>query len=198
MSLEDLTTDQLLAHARALEGSHNLLQTMLKDPTAREMVQRQIKKIRPELAIPELDAKDAISAELKVEREARMALERQITEDRVRKRLEDQRAKAQNQYRLSDADMIEVEKLMTDEANPIPTYDAAARVHSAMKQTAVPTTHHLQPPTYEMPENDVWGKGVGNKAELNRIAMNEAYKALGEIQAGKPAAGYGLGPASAN
>ena len=191
-SLEDLTTDQLLAHARNLESSHNLMQTLMKDPAAREMMQRGLKKLRPELSIPEIDAKDAIRAELDEERKERQALQKQITEDRVRARLESQRAAAKSTYKLTDADMAEVEKLMVDPENPIPTYDAAARVHAASKQTATPTAAALRSPQFEMPENDVWGKGVGNKAALDKIAVNEAYAALSDIRAGKVA---GLGPA---
>lgn len=193
MSLEDLTTDQLLEHARVLQGSHDLMQTLMKDPAAREVMQRQLKKMRPELSIPEIDAKDAMRAELEIERNERLALQKQIMEDRVRTRLETQRAAAKSKYKLTDADMAEVEKLMTDAENPIPTYEAAARVHAAGKQTGTPTPVALRAPTYEMPEKDVWGKGIGNKQELNKIAMNEAYAALNDIMAGKVA---GLGPAT--
>ena len=192
-SLENLTTDQLLAHARQLEGSHELMQTLMKDPAAREMMQRGLKKLRPELSIPEIDAKDAIRAELDEERKERQALQKQITEDRVRARLEAQRAKAKSDYKLTDADMAEVEKLMVDPENPIPTYDAAARVHAASKKTGTPTPVTLSAPTYEMPEKDVWGKGIGNKAMLDKIATQEAYAALNDIMAGKVA---GLGPAT--
>jgi hypothetical protein len=194
-SLEDLTTDQLLAHARQLQGSHDLLQTLMRDPTARETVQRHLKKVNPSVSIPEIDAKDAVLAELGEERKARQQLEKSIMEDRVRTRLEKQRADAKSKYKLNDADMIEVEKLMTDAENPIPTYDAAARVHAASKQTAVPTPASLRPPTFEMPEKDVWAGGIGSRANLDRIAMNEAYAALNDIRQGKVA---GLGPAVTN
>lgn len=195
MSLEDLTTDQLLAHARVTDGSHRLLNQLLSDPASREMVQRQLKKANPALVIPEIDAKDSVLAELGVERAARQKLEGEILQDKVRARLEGQRAAVKTKYQLSDADMIEVEKLMTDAENPIPTYDAAARVHKASKASATPTFASIAPPTFDMPETDVWGKGIGNKAALDKIAMNEAYAALNDIRSGKVA---GLGPASAN
>jgi hypothetical protein len=195
MSLEDLTTDQLLAFARETQGSHNLLQSLLKDPTSREIVQRQVKKLNPTLSIPEIDARDAAMTEIANEREERKKLEQKILERDVRERMEKARASAKTKYGLNEADMAEVEKLMTDAENPIPTYDAAARVHKASKQTAVPTVSAIASPTYEMPERDVWGKGVGNKAMLDKIAMNEAYAAFNDIRAGKVA---GLGPAVAN
>lgn len=194
-SLEDLTTDQLLAHARTTDSSHRLLQSLLNDPVSREMVQRQLKKQNPALLIPEIDSKDAVLVELAKEREERVKLQTEILQDKVRARMEAQRATAQSKYRLSEADMLEVEKLMTAPEDAIPSYDAAARVHKASKQTATPTAASLAPPTFEMPETDVWGKGIGNKAALDKIAMNEAYAALSDIRSGKVA---GLGPASAN
>lgn len=194
-SLEDLSTDQLLAHARALEGSDQLLRTLMKDPAARETIQRHLKKANPALAIPEIDAKDAVMVELTKERDARLALESQITQDKVRARLEKQRATVMSTYRLNEADMVEVEKLMTDAENPIPTYDAAARVHAASKRSAVPTVAALSSPTYEMPDSKVWGKGIGNKAALNRIALDEAFAAMNDIAAGRVA---GMGPATSH
>lgn len=195
MSLEDLTTDQLLARARQLEGSHNLLTALLNDPASREATQRQLKKLNPALVIPEIDAKDAVLAELKTERDERIKLQNDILQDKVRTRLEKARADAKSKYSLTEADMVEVEKLMTDEHNPIPTYDAAARVHKASKQSAQPTAAALAAPTFEMPETSVWGKGIGNKAALDKIAMNEAYAALNDIRSGKVA---GMGPAVQN
>ena len=195
MSLEDLTTDQLLAVARQTQGSHELLGALMRDPAARETVQRHLKKLNPALAIPEIDAKDAVLAELAEERKKRETLENNYREDKIRERIERQRAEVKTKYKLTDADMIEVEKLMLDKDNPIPTYDGAARVFNASKTTAAPTPSILNPPTYDMPEKDVWGRGIGNKAMLDKIAMNEAYAALNDIRSGKVA---GLGPAVTN
>lgn len=195
ISLEDLTTDQLLAQARATQGSHELLTALLADPSTREVIQRKLKKANPNLAIPEIDSKDQVMSEIEKEREERRKLEAQIRERDVRERLEKARAAAQAKYGLTEADMQEVEKLMVDPENPIPTYDAAARVHKASKATGTPTSVDIQPPTFDMPEKDVWGGGIGNKANLDKIAMKEAYAALSDIRAGKVA---GLGPAVAN
>ena len=194
-SLEDLTTDQLLNLARTTQASHNLLGTLMNDPTTREVIQRQLKKVNPALAIPEIDARDAVMAEVHKERDARLELEKKILERDVRERLERNREAAKTKYGLNEADMGEVEKLMTDAENPIPTYDAAARVHKASKATGTPTPVAIHAPTFDMPESDVWGKGIGNKANLDKVAMNEAYRALNDIRSGKVA---GLGPAVGN
>ena len=192
-SLEDLTVDQLLAQAKQFQGSHNLMQTLMRDPVARETMQRALKKADPNVVIPEIEAKDQVMTALGEERKERQRLEKEILEDRVRARLEKQRSEAKAKYHFDDADMAEVEKLMVDPNDPIPTYDAAARVHAASKRSATPTPAILSAPTYEMPEKDTWGKGIGNKANLDRIAMTEAFAALNDIRSGKVA---GLGPAS--
>jgi hypothetical protein len=196
-SLEDMTVDQLLAHARTTSQSHNLLQSLMSDPASRELVQRQMKKANPALVIPEIDTADRVRSEIQKEREARQALEQKILERDVRDSLERQRASVKSKYGLNDADMTEVEKMMTDPDDQarIPTYDAAARVHKASKQTATPTYSSIAPPTFDMPETSVWGKGIGNSAALNKIALNEAYAAINDIRGGKVA---GMGPAVQN
>lgn len=194
-SLEDMTHEQLAQHARQLEGSANLLQQLLGDPSTREVIQRKLKKDNPALAIPEIDAQDRVEAALAEERKEREKLQKQMLERDVRERIEKQRAAAKAKYQLSDADMTEVEKLMTAEHDPIPSYDAAARVFKASKATGTPTTADIRPPVFDMPEKDVWGKGIGNKAMLDKIAINEAYSALNDLRAGKVA---GFGPAVAN
>lgn len=193
-SLEDLTTDQLLARARELEGLDTLVKGLARNPETREMVQRAIKKANPNVSIPELDSNDKVLAAVATEREERLKLERSIQERDIRDRLEKQRAGIISRHKLTEADMVEVEKLMTREVDPIPTYEGAALVYKASRQSATPTPANFAPPTFTMPEQDVWGKGIGNKAALDKIAMNEAFSAWNEIASGKVA---GLGPARA-
>lgn len=185
MSLEDLTTDQLLARARELEGSEATLRALSSHPKTRETVQRALKTLNPNLVIPEIDAKDSVRAEIQTEREERIKLQNQIQERDIRDRIERQKADVKTKYRLTDEDMTGVEALMIDKDNPIPTYDAAARVYLASRQSATPTPASFAPPTFDMPEKDVWGKGIGNKAALDKIAMGQAFEAWNEITTGK-------------
>lgn len=196
MSLEDLTVDQLLARAKQTEGSHALFEQLTRNPETREMLQRAMKKANPNLVIPEIDASDKVLAAVAEERKAREKLENEIRERDVRERIERQRAEVKSKYKLTDSDVTEVEKLMLDKENPIPTYDAAARVYVASRTPSTPTPASLaHDRTFQMPEKDVWGKGIGNPAQLNKIAMDEAYAAWGDIRGGKVA---GLGPAVGN
>jgi hypothetical protein len=192
MSLEDLSTDQLLAHAKTLEADSALLRSLTGNPKTRETVQRALKVLKPDLVIPEIDAKDSVRAEIDEERKARIKLENEIKERDIRARLEKQRSDIKTKYKLSDADVLEVEKLMVREVDPIPTYEGAAQVFLASKQSAIPTPASYLPPTYTMPEKETWGKGIGNPAMLNKIALNEMAAAWNEITSGKVA---GLGPA---
>lgn len=193
MSLEDLTIEQLrdlAAKAQAYAPSFNLVQQLAKDPEARQMFQRYWKKKNPEVAIPELDSEERMNAKLAEERKAREALEAKVQEDEIRRRLEAERSKVKSKYGLTDEDVKAVEKLMVkadDNPEPIPYYDAAAKVFVASRTPSTPTPSAYSPPVYTMPEKETWGKGIGNAAELNRIAMSEAYRAFSDIKGGKVA-----------
>jgi hypothetical protein len=193
-SLEDLTTDQLLARAREMEPNHQLLAALLSNRETREVMQRALKKVNPKLVIPEIDAKDEVRGEIKEQGKKIESLEHQLLERDVRDRIERQRASVKSKYKLSDAELLEVEKLMVLE-NPderIPTYEAAAKVYRASTTPAQPTPATFMPPTYSMPEKEVWGPGIGSKAKLDKIGLEQAFSAFNDILQGKVA---GLGPA---
>jgi len=99
-------------------------------------------------------------------------------------RIEKERSRVKSDYNFNDADVAAVEKLMVDKDAPIPSYAAAAKVYKASQQLAAPTSHALKPNTWEMPEKDVWAGGIGNKMNLNKIALEEAYKARNEFLSG--------------
>jgi hypothetical protein len=193
-TLEDLTPDQLLATAKSFQSQATLLTQLTSNPETREQVQRALKKLNPSLVIPEIDAADRVLAVVKESTTRLETLENTIRERDIRDRLERARAGVQTKYKLTDEDMQGVEALMVDKDNPIPSYDAAARVFLASRQSSVPTAISLQPPTFSMPEKDTWGKGIGNKAMLDKIGLNEAFNAYNELFSGKVP---GLGSARA-
>jgi len=186
-SLEDLTTDQLLAKARELEGLAGVANKLLANKETRPMIQRALKKLNPELVIPELDSQDATDARFKELLDSNKALETRMIERDVKDRISLQRSEIKSKYDLTDTDVGEVEKLMVLPENAGMSHDAAARVYKASRVSATPTPASFAPPTYDMPEKDVWGAGIGNPARLNKIAINEAFKAFGEITNGKVA-----------
>jgi hypothetical protein len=203
--LEDLTVDQLLAHAKSLEPQANLLKALTSDPATRQAVQRLIKQKFPQTSIPEIDAADAVREEIKTEREKREALERKIMENEARDNVRERRDSIRKKYQLTDADVEAVEKLMVDDKEVNWTHDAAARVYLAQRQSATPTPASFTPPNFTLSEgkDDPWAKammgnapgGGGAKSRLDRAGMNAAYEAMNEIYGGKVP---GLGNARAN
>jgi hypothetical protein len=186
-SLEDLSHDELLARMRAVQPIANLASALMADPQARILLQREVKRLNPKANIPDLELRDAVDSRIDEQRKELEKLQQQMLERDVRDRIERERATIKAKYGFSDADVAAVEALMTDKDEPIPSYGAAAKVHAAAKASHVPTPASYAPPTFEMPETDVWARGIGNKAELNKIAMNEAYKALADVRSGKVA-----------
>lgn len=196
-SLEDLTVDELRATAASLQSQASLFGLLVGDPRTRETVQRAIKTLKPELVIPEIDATDKVTKKIDELAEDNKKLRLEILQERVGQRLERERAAAATEFRLTEEDMKGVEALMVNKDKPeesIPSYRLAAQLYKAQRISAVPTPSTFVPPVFEMPEKGTWGKGIGNKAMLDKIALNEAWAALGELQGGKVP---GLGAARA-
>lgn len=186
-SLEDLTTDQLLAYAKTQGEGNALFQTLLNSPDTRDATLRLVKSKNPNLPIPELDTKMGMEARFEEEKQARIKLEEKMQMDQINARIDKERERVKKVHDLTDADMIEVEKIMTDKDAPIPHYDAAAKVLKAQKTLATPTTVSIAPPTYDMPEAKTWAKGIGNAAMLNKTATEMAYLAQAEFRGLKTA-----------
>lgn len=186
-SLEDLTVPELLATARAATEKSALFDTLLSHPDSRKETLALVKRRNPNMPIPEIDSETAAEAALAEERKERQALEARVRDSEMRERIAAQRDTVKSKYKLTDADLIEVEKIMTDETAPIPHYDAAVKVWRAQQQQATPTSSNIQPPVYEMPTKDVWKSGIGNNANLNKVAMKLGYEAWNEIRSGKVA-----------
>lgn len=184
-SLEDLTVPELLAQAKKLEEGNRLFNTLLNDPETRAETLKLVKRKNPSMPIPEVEASNELEQKLEVERAERRKLEERITSENIERRIEKERARVMKAYDLTDEDMSEVEKIMTDKEAPIPHYDAAAKVFKAQRSQAAPTSHLIANPTFTMPTKDIWKGGIGNKAALNNIALDQAYKAWNEVAGGK-------------
>jgi hypothetical protein len=188
-SLEDLTTDQLLEVAKRTKRSDDLLGALLRDKETREITLRGLKKVDPSMQIPEIDAADAVRTDLEKLREENKALEDRLRNKEITDTIREDQRRVKEKFGLTDADLLEVQKIMTDKEQPIPYWDRAAQFYLAQQRVAEPSPSTIQPPIYEMPEKDVWGKGIGNKSLLDKIAIDEAYKALNEVMGGKVAGG---------
>ena len=177
--------DELLHYAKQAQPAAELVNLMAKNPELREGWQALVKKALPNQSIPEFDAKQSVRAEINAEREERLKLERKIMERDARDNVRERREAIKAKYRLSDTDVTAIDQLMVDDKEVNWTHDAAARVYLASRQSATPTPATFAPPVYELPEKDVWGKGIGNKSALDKIAMTEAFNAWNEMASGK-------------
>lgn len=186
-SLEDMTPEEILAHTRSLEQSTDLFDTLLNDPATRRDTLKMLKAKNPAMTIPEIDTANEVENSIAAERAERVKLETRIRDSEIRDRIDKERARVMKTHDLSDADMIEVEKIMTDKDAPIPHYDAAAKVFKASRVQATPTSAVLVPRTFDMPAKDIWAKGVGSKPMLDKIATEQAVIALNEIRGSKAA-----------
>lgn len=171
-SLEDLTTDQLLEVAR-------LQEKLASNPETRADYMRLVKKTNPSLAIPEIDMADKMEQRLAKESEARQNLEQKLAQKEAEERVARKRDKVKTDFKLSDDQLTQVEKLMTDKR--IPDYETAAEFFQMSQRAAPPTPSTFMRPNVDMPDSAVWGRGLNNKAALDKIARDEAYKAWGEL-----------------
>lgn len=183
-SLEDLTTDQLLEVAR-------LQERLTTNPATRADYMRLVKKANPDLSIPEVEISDRMEKRFEEEREARAKLEAKLAEKEAHERVSRKRDEVKSKHKLNDDQLTQVEKLMTE--RHIPDYETAAEFYSLSQRVATPTPSTFARPAVDMPDNAVWGKGLGNKAALDRIARDEAYKAWNDMLKEN---GGGLGAAS--
>ena len=182
-SLEDLSVDQLIARARQTEVSDQLLGRLVNDPSTREQTLRALKKINPALPIPEIDARDAVMADVGKTDKRVEALEAKLQESEIRERIRQNREEIKSKHKLSEDDIAAVEAIMVDKDAPIPNYEAAVKVYKASRQAAIPSSGSLSSPVFEMPPFDTWKNGINNPAQLDKIAMGEAFKAMEEVRA---------------
>lgn len=187
MSLEDLTTGELLAKAKEMEKSSSLFNELLNDPKTRAKALALVKEKRPNMPIPELDAAAEAKELVAAERAEREKLEAKIREEAITRDIKESRERVKKQYDLTDADVLEVEKIMLDKDAPIANWDGAAKVFKASKQQATPTPSVLTDRTLDMPDKAIWAGGIGNKVMLDKIGMKEAVKAANEFRGGKAA-----------
>lgn len=186
-TLEEMSVNELVdEHRKALE-KNRLFDTLMSDPDTRREALGLIKKKNPAMPIPELDAAERSEAALAVERERATKAEERIRNLEIGARLDKERERVMKQYGLSDAGLMEVEKLMTDKDAPIPHYDAAAKVYLASQRQAEPSSSTLAVQTFDMPDKSTWGRGVGNKMSLDKVFREKAYEAVNAVRSGKAA-----------
>lgn len=176
-SLEQFSPEEVQQMAATYQG-------LLNNPKTREVALRLTKVHNPALSIPEIEVKDATAAALKSRDDKIAELEQKQLQQEARERIERERASLRDQG--FDADQIAaIEKVMTDEQ--IPSYKTAATYYRNAQQVAQPTPatgETASAATYDLP-GEALASMKNGKQGLKKFALQEADKALAEINAGR-------------
>jgi hypothetical protein len=121
----------------AISGLALLAKGLSNNSATRDQFLQLAKTANPDLNIPEVDIPFKMQGMLKEEREKREKLENQIRESEVRLQIKERREEMKAKNGLSDAQIVEVEKMMVDKG--IMNHDTAAEFYISQQKSAAPT-----------------------------------------------------------
>ena len=182
-SFEDMTPGQL-------QSLFSVTKAMLDNPQTRRAYLENVKKINPNVSIPELDAAEPLHHALAEERKARERLEASIEEERnnrkeeqIRKNLEESRDSVKKKYKFNDEQLASVEKWMVDEQ--VNNYEVAAKFFRMQNQAAdtqaATRPYEIQSNTYEFPQ--AWkGINANSGRDIAKISKQEAFRTLNDMR----------------
>lgn len=162
ISLEGLTPE-------AIQGLALTAKSMLENPTTRRDALALVKKVDPSQNIPEIDLPAQFETALTTEREARIKIENELREDRIRRDVLAQRERIKSKG-IAEADVEKVEKLMTDRG--IVNHETAAEFYLAQQKMAEPTPpaiaayQPLELPKFDLKKGNVRTQAKGIAAEM--------------------------------
>jgi hypothetical protein len=167
-SLEDLTPearDELALLARDLS----------ENPATRKDFLKLTKKAKPNLAIPEIDIDEQVTAALGADRKRVESLENQIRERDARDELDKRRKKVAD--RVGEENVAAVEKLMLDEG--IQKHDTAAEYWQYRQRVDAPTPSPFSPNIIDKDTGKTLSRFFRNPVHT---AREEAASALRDIR----------------
>ncbi len=154
-----------------------LLDSLANDPKYRGRLFGLIKELKPDAVIPEVDAPVAVMTTLKPHLEAIEQTKQEVAQERDAMRAERATERFQTKHQLSEEEMGEVRKVLTEEKVGSP--DAAVelvRLRQAARPRTIPTR------SFELPS-------VERIKELRKNplkwAQDEAYKFFAERDAAR-------------
>jgi len=174
-SLENMT-EQELAQRVAESAQYRAL---LSDSNFRGQVHAELKRLNPKLPIPEYDAKQELLAANKALTDQLETLAGKFKTMETSAAIAAARDQIKAAHKLTDAEVVEVEKLMVDPAIAAGTHAAAAEIYRARKNAAlaVPTPASLDFGVHMPAEEGLdWLKG-----DPAKIARQVASNAINEI-----------------
>ena len=168
MSLEDLTPE-------ARDELALLAKQLSENPETRKDFLRQVKKVKPEMPIPELEIEDYTRHAVERANDRVAQLEARLREKDAMDELNKRRSKLKSKGLIdSDEDIEEVEKVMLEKG--ITNHEAAAEYWRWMQQSAAPTPTGYNPSAINKFDlSKYWKNPVAG-------ARDEAAKALNELR----------------
>ena len=168
MSLEDLTPE-------ARDELALLAKQLSENPETRKDFLRQVKKVKPEMPIPELEIEDYTRYAVDKAYDRVNQLEAKLRERDAMDELNSRRNKLKSKGLIDkDEDIEEVEKVMLEKG--ITNHEAAAEYWRWMQQSATPTPTGYNPSAINKFDlSKYWKNPVAG-------ARDEAAKALNELR----------------
>ena len=168
MSLEDLSTE-------ARDELALLAKQLSENPETRKDFLRQVKKVKPEMPIPELEIEDYTRHAVEKANDRVAQLEARLREKDAMDELNSRRNKLKSKGLIDkDEDIEEVEKVMLEKG--ITNHEAAAEYWRWMQQSAAPTPTGYNPSAINKFDlSKYWRNPVAG-------ARDEAAKALNELR----------------
>lgn len=153
-----------------------LAEKLASDPSTRKDFLKLAKKVRPDLAIPEVEMDDHLASVTKPLHDKIESLEGKLRERDINERIESTRRKLVEDGIVSREEVPEIEKLMIEKK--IPDHRTAAEFFKLQREQAKPT-----PSLYRKSEPVVDFKTIGSNPA--QWARNEAAKALADLASGR-------------
>jgi hypothetical protein len=168
MSLEDLTPE-------ARDELALLAKQLSENPDTRKDFLRQVKKMKPDMPIPELEIEDYTRHAVERANDRVAQLEARLREKDALDELNKRRSRLKSKGLIDkDEDIEEVEKVMLDKG--ITNHEAAAEYWRWMQQSAAPTPSGYNPSAINKFDlSKYWKNPVAG-------ARDEAAKALNELR----------------
>ena len=168
MSLEDLTPE-------ARDELALLAKQLSENPDTRKDFLRQVKKMKPDMPIPELEIEDYTRHAVEKANDRVAQLEARLREKDALDELNKRRSKLKSKGLIdNDSDIEEVEKVMLEKG--ITNHEAAAEYWRWMQQSAAPTPSGYNPSAINKFDlSKYWKNPVAG-------ARDEAAKALNELR----------------
>ena len=170
-----------MAEHETQEGKAKLFDELMGDKAVRRTVLRALSPKHPDVVVPELEAEDMINAATKPLQETINTLKAEREKDKFENGVAEQKREIRAKYKLSDSDVTEVEKIMTEKK--IGDYGTAVEHMRLSKQSAVPTTSYVDSRTFTQPD-----KAGDFFKDPRNTARREAVAALNEIRSRQDAA----------